>query len=113
MKKIVKYLSLFILCLVLCTVAVSARTYVTCKHKQSTGKGYYDAICSGNYLKCHGYYSSASEKYTTMNYIGVNGNDNTYYVSCDAGNRNGYINQNVGMPYNQKQHNHSFAVYLN
>lgn len=98
------------MCMILSISVVSAQTFATCQNKRATSKGYYDANCSGNYLKCHGYYSDSSENYTVMNYIGVNGNDLQYSAGCHSGKKNAYITQNMKKTYNQVAHTHSFTV---
>lgn len=113
MKNLKKYLTLFSVALLLSVSAVSAQTFVTCQKKIATSKGYYNANCSGNYLKCNCYYEDSSENYTVMNYIGVNGNDYTYSVGCHSGKRSASISKNMGKPYNQVAHTHSFTVNRN
>lgn len=112
MEKIKKYVAMFLLAIIMSISVVSAQTYVNCQKKAATSKGYYDANCSGNYLKCHGYYESNSEKYTVMNYIGTGGNELKYKDGCHSGKRNAYISENMNKPYNQVGHTHSYTVNL-
>lgn len=116
MKKLMKKIMLMSLAMLMVSTLSVYATGVVCQQKEQTGCGYYQANCSDKYLKCHGYYSSNSERYTVMNYIGISGNVYKYAAGCHAGKRNAYINQVIPKGYSSFKdymHKHSFTKNLN
>ncbi len=116
MKKLMKKIMLMSLAMLMVSTLSVYATYVVCQQKEQTGCGYYQAKCSGMYLRCHGYYDSNSERYTVMNYIGISGNPYKYAAGCHAGKRNADINKTVPSGYSSFKtypHTHSFTKNLN